>query len=423
MNYKYHKTFEKINTSTRFIVDVLTVFPSMSKNVRGDWIKDRIQKLGPTYVKIGQFLSSRPDILGSDKSLLNGLKKLQDSVTPLPWETVSNVIEENIGLNSFKIIDQKPLASASIAQVHRATLRNGEQVVIKLKRPNINEEIQLDLKIIELWLIIISMFLGSNDNKIIDAQNMVRDIQNSILTETDFMNEVSNMQLMKDSIKTQNVKVPKVYKELSTSDMVVMEYVPSTKFRNNKDPKYASMLMDIFIQQFLQNGFIHGDPHEGNIALGLDKNSVVMYDLGHMIHLDAKMQSQMKILVFEIMTENVDGVISVMKKMPQLIEIRQEKELKSYIKKYIQYIKTIDIKVLKTMAVNESEIPVRFGGTIYEIVRVFGIIEGICLELDPTFNYESIFIKYLDVLLLDSDFISYKFQKDMKSLFEMIIPD
>ena len=423
MNYKYKKTFEKINTSTRFIVDVLTVFPNMNRNARGDWIKDRIQKLGPTYVKIGQFLSSRPDILGSDKSILNGLKKLQDSVTPLSWDTVSIVIEENIGLNSFKIIDQKPLASASIAQVHRATLRNGEQVVIKLKRPNINEEIQLDLKIIELWLIIISMFLGSNDNKIIDAQNMVRDIQNSILTETDFMNEVSNMQQMKDSIKSQNVKVPKVYKELSTSDIVVMEYVPSTKFRNNKDPKYASMLMDIFIQQFLQNGFIHGDPHEGNIALGLDKNSVVMYDLGHMICLDPKMQSQMKILVFEIMTENVDGVINVMKKMPQLIEIRQEKELKNYIKKYIQYIKTIDIKVLKTMAVNESEIPVRFGGTIYEIVRVFGIIEGICLELDPTFNYESIFIKYLDVLLLDSDFISYKFQKDMRSLFEMIIPD
>lgn len=418
----YSKQVNKIQTTSKFIFDFATKFPTMDRVKRGDWVKDRVQLLGPTYVKIGQFLASRPDFLGDDKHLITGLKKLQDSVTPLHWDIVKDVIDTNMGLNTFKMIDQHPLASASIAQVHRATLRTGEDVVIKLKRPNIDEEITIDLQIIELWLILLSIFVGSQDNKITDARSMIRDIKNSILRETDLTNELKNMQMMIDVTSNSNIKIPKVFKELCTPDMIVMEYVPSLKF-TKKDSKLAYMLMDVFVQQFLQNGILHGDPHEGNVALGLDNKSIVMYDLGHVIYLDPKMRSQMKILVFELMTENVDGVIGIMKQMPEIIEIRKESELKSYILKYIQYIKTIDINVLKSMtASNDQEVPVRFSGTIYEIVRVFGIVEGICIYLDSDFKYETVFMKYLDVLLLDSVFFSYKIDQDLKKLFKIIMP-
>lgn len=420
LNYK--RQLHKMQTTSNFVLDMAIKFPTMNKVKRGQWIKDRVQMLGPTYVKIGQFLASRPDILGDDVSLVKGLKQLQDSVIPISWDEVQTVINANVGLNTFKIIEKKPLASASIAQVHRATLRNGEQVVIKLKRPNINEEIVLDLQILELWLLILSIFVGSRDNKVVDAQNMIQDIKNSILRETDLSNEVANMQLMKD-IPDSKFYVPKVYKELCTSDMIVMEYVPSNKFRVEPDPKYAYMLMDVFVQQFLQNGVIHGDPHEGNIALSLNKKNIVMYDMGHVIYLDSNMRSLMKILVFEIMMENVDGVIGIMKRMPEIIEIRNESELKSYVMKYIQYIKTIDIKVLKSMAAtSDQDIPVRFSGTIYEIVRVFGIVEGICIYLDPSFKYETVFMKYIDMLLVDSEFVSYKIDQDLKKFFDLIIP-
>ena len=297
LNYK--RQLHKIKTTSNFILDMVVKFPTMNKVTRGKWIKERVQMLGPTYVKIGQFLASRPDVLGDDTNLVKGLKQLQDSVIPISWEEVQNVINTNIGLNTFKVIEKKPLASASIAQVHRATLRTGEQVVIKLKRPNINEEIVLDLQILELWLIVLSIFVGSRNNKVVDAQNMIQDIKNSILRETDLSNEVANMQLMKE-IPNSMFYVPKVYKEFCTSDMIVMEYVPSSKFRLEPDPKYAYMLMDVFVQQFLQNGLIHGDPHEGNIALSLNKKNIVMYDLGHVIFLDSNMRSLMKILVFEI---------------------------------------------------------------------------------------------------------------------------
>lgn len=414
----------KISKTAGFIVDCATKYPKVPKVLRGDWLKKNIQELGPTYVKIGQFLASRPDVLGDDKYLVNGLKQLHDSVDPLPWSVVSQVIDENVNLTAFKIIEKKPLASASIGQVHRAILKSGKKVVIKMKRPNIDDEIMMDLKVIELWLLMISLFIGSNDNKIVDAQNMIRDIKYSILRETDLSNEVANMESIRNVATDANslIKVPFVYKELCTSEVIVMEYVPSIKFTVDGDPSLAYMLMDVFVQQFLQHGIIHGDPHAGNVALSLDRKKLVMYDLGHVIYLDKKMRSQMKILVFEIMTENIDGVIRIMKQMQDIIEIRQEEKMKDYIAKYIQYIKTIDIKVLKTMSSDNGDIPIKFSGKIYEIVRTFGIIEGICIDLDPDFSYEAVFLKYIDVLLLDADFFSYKMESDINSLMKMFQP-
>jgi predicted unusual protein kinase regulating ubiquinone biosynthesis (AarF/ABC1/UbiB family) len=270
----------------------------------------------------------------------------------------------------------------------------------------------------ELWLIVLSIFVGSRNNKIVDAQNMIKDIQSSILRETDFTNEVNNMERMRTAVEeTKRVKIPKVYKKFSSSEAIVMEYVPSKKFRVMNDPNLAYALMDIFVQQFLQYGLIHGDPHEGNIALGKD-GKIVMYDLGHIIHLDSKVRSMMKMLVFEIMTENVDGVIQIMKQMPQLVEIREEEKIKSYIATYIRYIKTIDINILKNMSKeNPTDIPIKFSGAIYEIVRSFGIVEGICINMDPNFNYETVFLKYIDILLVDSEFISYKVQQDLQTFF------
>jgi len=412
------KQIAKITKTTKFVVNMVTVFPRMSRVTRGDWLKNELQTLGPTYVKIGQFLASRPDVIGEDKNLIKSLKELHDSVDPLPWNVVSKVIDENVKLGAFKIIDKKPLASASIAQVHRATLKNGKQVVIKMKRPYIDEEVKTDLQVIGIWLSILALFLGNTDNKIVDAQNMIRDIQMSILRETDLGNEVANMErLAKASEDSRSmIKVPKVYKELSSSNVIVMEYVPSVKFRVDSDPKLSYMIMDVFVQQFLQHGIIHGDPHEGNVALSLDRKNLVMYDLGHVIYLDERLRSQMKILVFEIMTENIQGVIKVMKNMPELIQIRQEEQTAEYIANYIKYIKTIDIKILKSMS-QTGDIPIKFSGTIYEIVRTFGIVEGICIDLDPSFSYDNVFVKYIDILLLDSDFISYKIEHDFKMLF------
>lgn len=406
--------FKKVTKTAGFVIKFTTQYPMMSKQSKGPWLKNQIQLLGPTYVKIAQFLSSRPDMFENDKNIIKSLKELQDSSDPIPWD----LVEKNVSLKDFSYINKSPLASASIAQVHRATLLDGSDVVIKIKRPNINSEILMDLQILELWLLVYSIFIGFKNNKILDAQNMIKDIQNSILKETDMSNEIENIELFR-SINT-NVVIPKVYKEYSCSNIIVMEYVPSVKFNLERNPQMAYTLMDIFVQQFLQSGVIHGDPHEGNVALNLAKDKIVMYDLGHIIKLDPKIKSLMKILVFEIMMENTDGVIDIMKQMPDIIDIREKDKVRDYVMKYIQYIKSIDIEILKSMSPkNDDDIPIKFSGEIYEIVRVFGIVEGICLSLDPNFNYQTVFLKYADILLFDREFFDYKIKNDVKKLFNI----
>jgi predicted unusual protein kinase regulating ubiquinone biosynthesis (AarF/ABC1/UbiB family) len=396
--------------------------------------------MGPTYVKLGQFMASRPDILGDDKVLVSTLKNLHDAVDPLPWDVVENIIAASGFAGDFAWIEKTPLASASIGQVHRATLAGGgnKQVVIKLKRPGVAEEIDMDVNVIETYLGILAILVGENNPKVLDSKRVISDLKNMIMKETDFINEVVNMDLMystapRTSANASSIvqaRVPRAYKRLCGQNTIVMEYIPSVKLtsQQKRGSAYTSTvayaLMDLFIQQFLQHGVLHGDPHEGNVALsvaeplGKGVPSFVLYDFGHVVKLDGRLRSLMKMLVFEIMVENIDGVVDVLKKMPEIIEIREESTVRNYIAKYIEYVKSIDVKVLKSIAVDNDIMPIKFSSTIFEIIRVFGIIEGICLELDPAFEYEKVFIKYLDTLILDADFIEYKIKSDVSRIFQ-----
>jgi ubiquinone biosynthesis protein len=414
-------TLSRVIKTGNFIWDVNVKYKTVPVAQRGPWLQKRIEQMGPTYVKLGQFMASRPDVLGDDKVLVSTLKNLQDSVDPLPWDTVKGIIDASGFAGDFEYIQQIPLASASIGQVHMATLLNGQQVVIKLKRPGVAEEIAMDMDVIDTYLGILALLVGANNPKVLDSKRVVCDIKNMILKETDFINEVVNMELMYNTTSMQ-ARVPRAYKRLCGKNTIVMEYIPSVKLTATTSAKsnVAYALMDLFIQQFLQHGVLHGDPHEGNVALGSgngDVPSFVLYDFGHIVQLDSKLRSLMKMLVFEIMIENVDGVVDVLKKMPEIIEIRDESTVRNYISKYIEYVKSIDVKVLKSIAVDNEIMPIKFSNTIFEIVRVFGIIEGICLELDPTFEYEKVFIKYMDTLILDADFIEYKIKSDISRLF------
>jgi predicted unusual protein kinase regulating ubiquinone biosynthesis (AarF/ABC1/UbiB family) len=152
----------------------------------------------------------------------------------------------------------------------------------------------------------------------------------------------------------------------------------------------------------------------------MEMNRFVMYDLGHIVQLDKTSRSLMKILVFEIMTENIEGVIAAMEKMPEIIKIRDKTKVRVFVKQYIEYVKTIDVQVLSSLDSRDDNLPVQFSSTVFEIVRIFGIIEGICLSLDPTFQYDKVFYKYIDTLVLDRDFLEYKAGTDLAKIWKWI---
>ncbi len=412
---------------SRTVLEGVTYVRALPPPQRAKWIVGRVQDMGPTYVKLGQFLSSRADIIGPE--VIDALKRLQDSSKPLPWSEVKKVVNADAGAGrgggggaaGLAWVDEFPLASASIGQVHKGRLADGTEVVVKVRRPGIVGEIGEDIRLLD-GIFDAMGFTGIGMDKVADCKRIVADLKRMIMNETDFEREVANMELM--IAQYPDILIPRPCKSLCNSEMIVMTYVPSVKLSGvgtGRRQKLAYALMDSFVQQFLQHGLIHGDPHEGNVALSSvdeSQNMLVMYDLGHIVQLDARVRSLMKVLVFELMTENVDGVVDAIELMPEIIRIRDKTQIRTFIKRYIEYVKTIDIKVLSSLDSRDENLPVQFSSVVFEIVRIFGIVEGICLTLDPKFEYSQVFMRYVDTLVLDRDFLEYKAGRDLEKIMD-----
>lgn len=439
--------------------DTAVRYPMLPVAQRAQWLQRRIQDMGPAYVKLGQFVSSRVDVLGEDTVLREALVGLQDTVEPLPWADVKAVVDAHTDAAAFESISHTPLASASIGQVHEARLRNGARVVLKVRRPGIVRQVKRDADAMHLALSVVRLLAVTDDARtaVDAATHLVRDATRSILTETDFVQEVHNLARF-SQLQLDGVRVPRVYPRLCSARVIVMEFVPSLKFADVFEPlpraaaaaataeavqarrKLATRLLDAFIRQFLEHGVVHGDPHPGNIAVSaLDRDQLVMYDFGSLVTVDARTRGLLKLLVFELMSESVDAVIELLRDMPELVTVPREddasgdRELRAYIRAYMRYIKTIDVGELRRLAEQkpgavsgvgaksqDAALPVTFGPKVFQLVRIFGAVEGICVQLDPGFSYERAFDTYADVFFNDTDFFmlkgAYDFNRTLDSL-------
>ena len=408
---------------------------SKNKPSRSDglWLRQRIQEMGPTYIKIGQFISSRKDIF--DKEIIESLNRLQDNVDPLPCEIVQELVKDLEIMN----LESKPIASASMGQVHMGRLKGKKRgtfikVVAKIKRPGIEEILEADVNVLLAFCTILEMLNRSNNmSGFKETREIIEDFRDSIMNECNFINEISNMRMFARSVaNVPTIVVPRVVKSLCNNSTIVMQYVPSIKFKDAKEQmtvaqrkQIAYSLMDAFVQQLVKDGIIHGDPHEGNVALTPDFERFVFYDFGNIITIDKDLRQQMIRLVFELMTDNVDGSINVLRNMRQ-VSVRDETSLRLYVSKYTEYMRTVDVTIFQNMmASNEKEtyakLPVKFDAIIFRIIRVFGLVEGICKDLDPSFNYSDVFSQYANSIFMDSEFIDYKARSDMRLFLNGVI--
>lgn len=414
--YQFYKTSVFGVQTTRRFRNVKTI----SKN-DGIWLKEKLQDMGPTYVKIGQFMSSRRDIF--DKNIVDSLKELQDNVKPVDDKDINKVIDSSLDIRFFTKIERKPIASASIGQVHKGYLRNNVVCAIKIKRPNILNQIESDLEIIYQMTRMMKILNMENIDETIE---IIDEFKEFITKEADYEHELENIKIFSELYRSNpNILLPKVHQKATTKNAIVMTFIPSIKLTEIKDKlskekksEIAYKLMDFFVTQMIENGVIHGDPHEGNIGYNIEQDKFVIYDLGNIITVNTKFRSLIKQFIFEIMVENIDSATTVLSKI-DYVEIRDEQTLKIYLKKYVEYIKTIDISVF-TKNLNEADaktfqkMPIKLDGIIFRLIRVFGLVEGICKDLDPDFNYNSVFLKYVNMLSSDVEFIDYKIKNDIK---------
>jgi len=277
-----------------------------------------LEDLGPTYVKLGQVLSTRADLL--PPAFLDALARLQDKVGPFPYEDVEAIVTAELGVRiskAFATFEEKPMAAASLGQVHRATLRDGREVVVKVQRPGIRETILEDLEALDQ----IAAFAEghSETGKQYQLALMVEEFRNSILREMDYRQEARNLATLARNLKDfDRIVVPCPIEDYTTSRMLTTTYVRGQKItslsplaRTELDGSVlAEQLFRAYLQQILVDGFVHADPHPGNVFLTED-DRIALLDLGMVAHVTPTMQEKLLQLLLAVSEGRADDAATV----------------------------------------------------------------------------------------------------------------
>jgi predicted unusual protein kinase regulating ubiquinone biosynthesis (AarF/ABC1/UbiB family) len=298
-------------------------------------LADDLEKMGPTYIKLGQLLSTRPDIL--PPAYMEALTRLQDKVEPFPFEEVERIISTELGVRiskAFQQIDPRPLAAASIGQVHRAILRDGRQVAIKVQRPGIRERMIEDLDV----LAEISEFLDTHTEmgKKARFSDVLAEFRRMLLRELDYSEEAQNLTTMAHNLAAfPRLVVPQPIDDYSTSRVLTMEYVTGQKItslspvvRVELDGEaLAEELFKAYLQQILVDGFFHADPHPGNIFL-TDDGRIALLDLGMAARISPTLQEDLLRLVLAISEGQGDDAVDFALKNGEKLEGFNEQKLR-----------------------------------------------------------------------------------------------
>ncbi|WP_042457312.1 ABC1 kinase family protein [Neobacillus dielmonensis] len=306
---------------------------TISSKSTGERIRLFLEDLGPTFIKIGQIASTRPDII--PKEIIEELVKLQDQVSAFPFAEVKKIVETEFAdslENCFASFNEIPIAAASIGQVHDAVLLTGERVAVKIQRPNIDLVIGTDLEILQ-------DLARLAENRLEWARRyQMRDIVNqlaqSLKQELDYENEAQNSEKIAAQCKNDaKVLIPKVYWEYTTSKVLTMEFIEGIKLTHEEmlqqagyNPKnLAETVVNSILQQILIEGFFHGDPHPGNI-LALPGEKIAFMDFGIVGRISPEMRDHVASFVIAMMNQNTNDVIRAITKMglvPESVNLSQ----------------------------------------------------------------------------------------------------
>ncbi len=281
-----------------------------------------LEALGPTYIKIGQLLSTRSDLLPA--SFLVALTRLQDDVAPFPYEQVEEIVTAELGVRiskAFATFDREPLAAASLGQVHRATMRDGREVVVKVQRPLIRERIATDLEAMAN----IAAFADKHTEagRKYGYSEIVEEFKKALLKELDYRLEARNQATLRENLaRLQHIVVPSVIEDYSTSLVLTSEFIKGRKITDISPMAQmdidgallADELFRAYLQQILVDGFVHADPHPGNVIL-TDEGRIALLDVGMVTRLSAPVQEKLLQLVMAISEGNGNEAATIALKL------------------------------------------------------------------------------------------------------------
>ena len=375
-------------------------------------IRLALEELGPTFVKFGQIMSTRTELLPPE--MIEQLKKLQDHAKPIPFSQVMAVIEENCPdwQDCFCDIEETPVASASIGQVHRAYLKDGTKVALKVRRPNIDEIIETDLQILQSMAERIEMVFP--ETRLYNPTGMVDDFAHQITKELDFMHDARNADRMARNFHdVPGIRFPKIFWEFSTPHVLVMEFVEGVRI----DDRDAMIQMGLnpheigvrgfhaYLKMIFEDGFFHGDPHPGNLFVTTG-GDIVFLDFGVVGILRPEKRQNFINLLFALVNDDIELMIRSLEGFGIVIAEEDREGLRDDL-----YIMMHDFsgggegvahfdfglmvnELTESMRRYRLKVPMN----LMLLLKVFMMVLDIGLRLDPQFNFGTEVTPYLTKL-------------------------
>lgn len=366
---------------------------------RAERVRMALEELGPTFVKMGQILSTRPDLLPAE--FIQELPKLQDEVSPFPLSEIKKIIEKELGKpveQIFSLFEEQPLAAASIGQVHRAQTFDEQEVVVKVQRPGIQQIIQVDLEIMLHLASLMEKHIEGWD--IQQPTKIVEEFANTLEKEIDYSIESAYMERFARQFENEpTVYVPKVFHEASTSRILTMEYISGVKTsdldrleQENLDrTTIARQGFDLIMKQIFVHGFFHADPHPGNIFVLAD-NVICYIDFGMMGRIDLKSREDFADLISSISQRNeakaTDAIL-------RLMIFEEEPDYNSLARDVAGFmdqhcyrpLKEVELgKLLHQMLEMVARHHMRIPQDLFLMTKALSTVEGIGRKLNPDFD-------------------------------------
>lgn len=371
-----------------------------------------LAELGPTYIKLGQVLSMRPDLLPPE--YIEALESLQDNAPPLNFDDVRTVVEQGLGRpfdELFKDFQEAPLATASIGQTHLATTHDGERVVVKVQRPGIEAVMRGDLDLLYLGAKALEASIEEMD--ILGPSDIVVEFERALLTELNFTAELSNLKTMGQLVESgRNVKVPTPHPELTSKTVLTMEYFEGKPLRcmQRDDPmtkKVVEEILHVSCKQVFIDGFFHGDPHAGNILVN-DAGEVCLIDLGLVGTLTQDQRDDLVTLVLATIANDASSIARVLLKMGTPTQRVNLSELKSEIHRMRSTYLTVGSleeyrsdKFAEEFAAAAQRFRIKLAPEYAILVKAAASIEGIIRALDPEADLVGITRPYVERIMAD----------------------
>jgi predicted unusual protein kinase regulating ubiquinone biosynthesis (AarF/ABC1/UbiB family) len=377
------------------------IVTSEQRHREGAMLRDKFLALGPTFIKIGQTMATRADLLPVE--YIQELSKLQDEVPPFPTEQARTIIEGELRAkidDIFEGFEDTPIAAASLGQVYRARLKTGHTVAIKVQRPDLHSQIGFDVAVLRR----IARRLERYPDLIrgVDWEGTLNEFHATILEEMDYQQETRNAEIFrKNFAEWKEVYVPVIYGVFSTPRLIVMEFITGLKVTDTDElkasgqnpPEVVRLLARTYLKQLLEDGFFHADPHPGNLRV-MEDGRLAFFDFGMVGRISMELQSNLISAFFHIVERDVHGLVDDMVRLG-FIELSPDEEVRfkpvieSLFDRYLS-LRLGDVKfkeLIFDLAHVIYEFPFRIPASFTYIVRAVMTLEGIGTLVDPNFNF------------------------------------